>query len=116
MKKILSLLGVLFLLNGCAETMALLAPVSNKAGGGNVVQSSLPSAASYGVKKKTGKTPTEHALAYLKEKNPEQKKAKCVNFLESTNSEVCAVIKKNVLEAKRNIKEKSKIKFLNTNP
>tara|TARA_B100001093_G_C26409175_1_gene834727 strand:+ start:259 stop:609 length:351 start_codon:yes stop_codon:yes gene_type:complete len=114
MKKLLSLLGLLFLLNGCAESMALLAPASSVAGGGNIIQSSVSSAVSYGVKKQTGKSPTEHALAYIKENNPQKKKEKCVNFLEKTNTEVCAAIKKNILEVKKNIKEKSKIKFLNT--
>tara|TARA_E500000178_G_C16960537_1_gene725779 strand:+ start:1078 stop:1425 length:348 start_codon:yes stop_codon:yes gene_type:complete len=115
MKKILSLLSVLFLLNGCAESMALLAPASSVAGGGNIVQSSFTSAVSYGVKKQTGKSPSEHVFSYMKENNPDKKKEKCVSFLESTNSEVCAVIKKQILEAKKNIKEKSSIKFLNTN-
>ena len=39
---------------------------------GKIVQSSINSAISYKVKKQTGKTPLEHAIAYA-EKNPEKK-------------------------------------------
>ena len=53
MKKILLLLSTIFLLNGCAESLALLGPGASN---GRFVQSSLNSAISYGVKKQTGKT------------------------------------------------------------
>jgi len=112
MKKTLSLIASLFLLNGCAETLALLGPASSAFGGGNIVQSSVSSAVSYGVKKKTGKSPTEHALAYVKEHNPEKKKEKCLSFINSSNSEVCAALKKNIRETKDKILEKSKIEDL----
>tara|TARA_B100001057_G_C22247483_1_gene718148 strand:- start:48 stop:389 length:342 start_codon:yes stop_codon:yes gene_type:complete len=71
MKKTLLLLSSIFLLNGCAESLALL---GTSASNGRLVQSSLNSAISYGVKKQTGKTPLEHAIAYAEEKNPERKK------------------------------------------
>jgi len=73
MKKLSVLLASMFLLVSCAETMALLGPVSG-ASNGKMLQSSLNSAVSYGVKKKTGKTPMQHALAYAEEKNPNKKK------------------------------------------
>ena len=57
MKKTLLLLTVISLLNGCAESIALL---GSGASNGRIVQSSLNSAISYGVKKQTGKTPIEH--------------------------------------------------------
>ena len=113
MKKVFGLLTTLLLLNGCAESLALLGPASTVAGGGNIAQSALSSAITYGVKKQTGMSPTEHALAYVKENNPENKKEKCVSFLESTNSEVCAAVKKNILKTKEKIVQKSKTKFLN---
>ena len=50
MKKILLLLSSIFLLNGCAESLALLGPGASN---GRFVQSSLNSAISYGVKKQT---------------------------------------------------------------
>ena len=115
MKKILSLFSILFLLNGCAESMALLGPASSVLGGGNAAQSAVSSAVSFGVKKKTGKSPTEHIYTYMKKKNPKDNKEKCVEFLEATNSEICAIVKKNIIETKKKIVEKSKIKFLNSN-
>ena len=93
MKKILLLLSTIFLLNGCAESLALLGP-----GASNVrfVQSSLNSAISYGVKKQTGKTPLEHAIAYAEEKNPERKKETCISSFEITRSEFCTIAKKQI--------------------
>ena len=94
MKKIFGLLTTLLLLSGCAETMALLGPASTSIGGGNVVRSSLSSGVSYGVKKQTGMSPTEHALAYAERINPEKTKEPCLSFVEKTNSEICAIVKK----------------------
>ena len=74
MKKIFGLLITLLLLNGCAESVALFGTSAGGASSGKLLQSSLNSAISYGVKKQTGKTPLEHALAYAEEKNPEKKK------------------------------------------
>ena len=71
MGKILGILITLFLLNGCAESVALL---GTGATNGKIVQSSFNSVISYGVKKKTGKTPIGHAIAYAEEKNPEKKR------------------------------------------
>ena len=113
MKKIFGLLTSLLLLNGCAESLALLGPASSAIGGGNVTQSAVSSALSYGVKKQTGMSPTEHAMAYVKENNPAQKKEKCVSFLESTNSETCAAVKSSIHKTREKIVQKSKTKFLN---
>lgn len=112
MKKIISLFTLLFILNGCVESMALLGPASTVVGGGNVINSSISSAASYGIKKQTGKSPMEHAASYMKENNPAKKKETCVSFIESTNSEICAVAKKRFTELQKSIKNKSKIKSL----
>ena len=132
MKKVTGLLTALLLLSGCAETMALLGPASTSIGGGNVVRSSLSSGVSYGVKKTTGMSPTEHALAYAERINPEKTKEPCLSFVEKTNSEICAIVKKqlNLTKSKiindtrdktlkdltsslqPNIDKKSKIKYL----
>tara|TARA_B100001559_G_C16187453_1_gene478313 strand:- start:28 stop:396 length:369 start_codon:yes stop_codon:yes gene_type:complete len=112
MKKISSLLFTLLLLNGCAESLALLGPTSTAIGGGKVAQSAISSAVSYGIKHQTGKSPTEHALAYVNEYNPEEKKEKCVSFLESTSSEMCSALRKNIVETKEKILRKSKIEDL----
>ena len=93
MKKILLLLSTTFLLNGCAESLALLGPGASN---GRFVQSSLNSAISYGFKKQTGKTPLEHAIAYAEEKNPERKKETCISSLEITRSEFCTIVKKQI--------------------
>ena len=105
MKKTLGLLIVLFLLNGCAESVALL---GTSASNGKILQSSLNSALSYGVKKQTGKTPLEHAIAYAEKKNPEKKKEPCLSFVEKTNSEICALLKKQLKLTKSKILMKSK--------
>ena len=65
MNKIFGLLITLLFLNGCAESIALL---GTSASNGKILQSSVNSAISYGVKKQTGKTPLEHAMAYAEEK------------------------------------------------
>ena len=93
MKKILLLFLTIFLLNGCAESLALL---GSGASNGRLVQSSLNSAISYGVKKQTGKTPLEHAIAYAEEKNPERKKETCISSFEITRSEFCTIVKKQI--------------------
>ena len=93
MKKILLLLSTLFLLNGCAESLALLGPGASN---GRFVQSSLNSAISYGVKKQTGKTPLEHAIAYAEKKNPERKQETCISSFEITRSEFCTIAKKQI--------------------
>ena len=93
MKKILILLSTIFLLNGCAESLALLGTGTSN---GKILQSSLNSAVSYGVKKQTGKTPLEHAIAYTEEKNPERKKETCISSFEITRSEFCTIVKKQI--------------------
>ncbi len=105
MGKIFGLLVALLLLNGCAESVALL---STGASNGKIVQSSLNSALSYSVKKQTGKTPLEHAIAYAEEKNPEKKKEPCLSFIEKTNSEICALLKKQLKLTGSKILMKSK--------
>ena len=93
MKKILLLFSSIFLLSGCAESLALL---GSGASNGRLIQSSLNSAISYGVKKQTGKTPLEHAIAYAEEKNPERKKETCISSYEITRSEFCTIVKKQI--------------------
>ena len=105
MGKILGLLITLFLLNGCAESVAL---IGTGASNGKIVQSSFNSVISYGVKKQTGKTPIEHAIAYAEEKNPDKKKEPCLSFVEKTNSEICALLKKQLKLTKSKILTKSK--------
>ena len=104
MKKILILLSTIFLLNGCAESLALL---GTSASNGRLVQSSLNSVISYEIKKQTGKSPMEHAIAYAEEINPEKKKESCLSFAEKTNSEICAIVTKQLQITKSKILKKS---------
>ena len=105
MGKIFGLLIMFILLNGCAESVALL---GSGASNGKIVQSSFNSVISYGVKKQTGKTPIGHAIAYAEENNPEKKKEPCLSFVEKTNSEICALLKKQLKLTKSKILTKSK--------
>ena len=132
MKKILGLLLGLALLTGCTNSLALLAPTSTAVTGGNIAHSVVSSSINYGVKKQTGKSAMEHAIAYAEEINSEKKKEPCLSFAEKTNSEICAIVKKQLKITKSkiseilkerpiqdltsslqtNINEKSKIKYL----
>ena len=132
MKKILGFLLGLTLLTGCAESLALLGPTSTAVTGGNIAQSAFSSAVNFGVKKQTGKSPMEHAIAYAEEINPEKKKEPCLSFAEKTNSKICTIVKKQLeltkskifmrskeksikdltSSLKHNINNKSKIKYL----
>ena len=111
MKKILGLLLGL-LLTGCAESLALLGPTSTAVTGGNIAQSAFSSAVNFSVKKQTGKSPMEHAIAYAEEKNPEKKKEPCLSFAEKTNSEICVIVKKQLELTKSKILIRSKEKSI----
>ena len=104
MRRILVLLTTIFLLNGCAETVAFLGSSVGGASNGKMLQSSFNSAISYGVKHTTGKGPLEHVKAYAEKVNPEKKKETCVSFLEKTNSELCLIVKKQLILTKSKIK------------
>ena len=99
--------------------MAFLGPASSVAQGGNIAQSAMSSVVSYGVKKQTGMTPSEHAVAYVQKHNPENKKEKCLEFIDLSNSEACAAVKENIsktkkkiVKVKKSIFDKSKIEDL----
>ena len=104
MKKVLLLLSTMLLLNSCAESLALLGP---SASNGRFVQSSLNSVISYGVKKQTGKTPLEHAIAYAEIKNPKRKKETCISSFEITRSELCTIAKKQISLKNTALEEKT---------
>ena len=107
MKKVFFLLSSLFLLNGCAESIALLGGSVGGASNGKMLQSSLNSVISYGVKKQTGKSPLEHAFAYAEEKNPEKKQETCISFIERTRSEFCTILNKQISLTNIAVKEKT---------
>ena len=99
---------LLTLLSSCAESLALLGPTSSAVTGGNIAQSTFSTALNYGVKKQTGKSAMEHAMTYADEMNPQKKKEHCLSFSEKTNSEICAIVKKQLKITKSKILKKSK--------
>ena len=108
MKKILGCLLGLTLLTGCAESLALLGPTSTAVTGGKITQSAFSTAVNYGVKKQTGKSAMEHMMTYAEQMKPKKKKDACLSFVEKTNSEICAIVKKRLKITKSKILEKSK--------
>ena len=106
MKKIFYLFSLIFLLSGCVESVALLGSSVGGASSGKLLQSSLQSTLSYGIKKQTGKTPFGHVLAYAEKNNPEKKRETCISFIEKTRSEFCTIAKKKISLTNNVIKEK----------
>ena len=96
------------LITGCTQSLALLGPTSTAVTGGNIAQSAFSTALNYGVKKQTGKSPMEHAIAYAEEINPQKKKEPCLSFVEKTNSEICAIVKKQLKITKSKILKKTR--------
>ena len=94
MKRIFILLTTMLLLSGCAESVALLGTSAGTASNGKILQSSFNSVVSYGIKQQTGKGPIQHVIAYAEKINPEKEKEPCLSFIEKTNSEICAIVKK----------------------
>ena len=103
MKKIFILLTSMFLLVGCVESIALLGGgLSN----GKAVQSSLQSAVSYGIKKRTGKTPIGHTLNYFKGNNTIKEKDSCASFINKKDLEICLMVEKRKISKQAKIREK----------
>ena len=73
MKKSIILIITLAFLNGCAEYSALVGPSFTLAKSGSIVQTSSSYAASYGIKKATGKSLGEHALSLSKKSKKNDK-------------------------------------------
>ena len=119
MKKLSILVFTFLFLTGCYQSMALLGPATGAANG-KVVQSSLQSAASYGIKKQTGKSPFEHVLAYIEQSDLENcrrennQTKKCLNLNEKLLSAQSLVEQKDQIiteiktESKEVIQEKAK--------
>ena len=75
LKKIIAGLFLLFFLNGCVQSAALLGPVYTLASTGNIYQAGLSYGSNQAVKKVTGKSPTENiqSLVNNKKKKIEEK-------------------------------------------
>jgi len=102
MNKLLILLLFFVFLTGCMNSVALLGPATGAANG-KVVQSSIQSAVSYGIKKQTGKSPFEHALAYSEQKDLEN----CNKQIKETKK--CSTLREKLLSAKSLVNKKDAI-------
>ncbi len=85
MKRIFFLLSTIFLLNGCVQSVALLGSTAGGASSGRLLQSSLNSTISYGIKQHTGKTPLGPAFSYAQKVNTKQNIEHCLSFTNKTN-------------------------------
>jgi len=103
MKKIFILLTSMFLLVGCIESMALL---GGGAANGKLVQSSIQTVVSYGVKERTGKSPIGHAINYVKEEKTSAKKESCSSFIDKKDLEICLMVEKRIVSKQVKTKEK----------
>ena len=102
MKKLFILLLSFIFLTGCINSMALVGPATGVANG-KVVQSSIQTAVSYGVKQQTGKSPFEHALAYSEQKDLEN----CNKQNKETKK--CLTLREKLLSAKSLVDKKDDI-------
>ena len=73
LKKIITGLFLLFFLNGCVQSAALLGPAYTLTSTGNIYQAGLSYGSGKAVKKITGKTPTENFKSLLDKKNTKVK-------------------------------------------
>jgi len=104
MKKIFILLTSMFLLVGCIESVAV---IGGGAANGKLVQSSLQSVASYGVKKKTGKSPMGHVINLAKKNKTLEKKNSCSSFVSKKELEICLMVEKRIILRQAKIKKKN---------
>ena len=68
LKKIIAGLFLLFFLNGCVQSAALLGPAYTLASTGNIYQAGLSYGSNQAVKKITGKSPTENIRSLVDNK------------------------------------------------
>ena len=68
----------LLLLNGCVQPTALLGPAITAGTSGNIYQASLSYGTNQVIQKATGKTPTEHVIAFFDPQNEHQGDVKAI--------------------------------------
>jgi len=102
MRKLIGLLILLFLLPGCFESSLVVGPAIGGAQG-KLVQSSISTALSYGIKVKTGKYPIQHIL--------KQKKEKAIKTVSLMEEKVLTTTNK----IKHNLVKKSEVKLVKAN-
>ena len=87
-------LSLLFL-NGCVQPTAFLGPAITAGTSGNIYQASLSYGANQAIQKTTGKTPSEHVMAFFDPQNEHQGDLKIIliNEVKKTKSKI--IIKEN---------------------
>ena len=77
LKKIIAGLFLLFFLNGCVQSAAILGPAYTLTSTGNIYQAGLSYGSNQAVKKITGKSPTENIQNFVgnKKKKSEEKES-----------------------------------------
>ena len=103
MKKTFILVASMILLVGCVESVAV---IGTGASNGKIVQSSLQSGVSYGIKHKTGRSPMQHVLNYNKEEKVQKKQDFCSSFTNKKNLEMCLNVKERIISKHTQIKKK----------
>tara|TARA_B110000971_G_scaffold206664_1_gene230134 strand:+ start:307 stop:705 length:399 start_codon:yes stop_codon:yes gene_type:complete len=103
MKKIFILLASMFLLVGCIESLAV---IGGGASNGKLVQSSLQSGLSFGVKKTTGKTPLGHVMNIVTKNKTLKEKKSCSSFDNKKTLEICLMVEKRIISRQTKTKEK----------
>tara|TARA_X000001036_G_scaffold320019_1_gene298528 strand:+ start:2033 stop:2335 length:303 start_codon:yes stop_codon:yes gene_type:complete len=85
MRNYLFILFITLFLNSCAQTTAVLGPaLTVGASGGNIYKAGFQYGANEIMKKKTGKSATDHAFTYVNnEKEKKLRKEELKNLLES---------------------------------
>jgi hypothetical protein len=68
LKKIFAGLFLLFFLNGCVQSAALLGPAYTLVSSGNIYRAGLSYGSNQAVKKITGKSPTENIKSFVDDK------------------------------------------------
>tara|TARA_B100001123_G_scaffold372800_1_gene436969 strand:- start:414 stop:752 length:339 start_codon:yes stop_codon:yes gene_type:complete len=84
MRKLLFIFFSILLLNGCAQSTALIGPAITVGTSGNIVQAGYSYGSNMMIKEATGKTPSGHVTSFVIEKKKEKKRKKeLTKFLES---------------------------------
>ena len=91
------------MLNGCANSLAFLGPASTsdywrkRCSISRFIRSKLWS------KKTNWKNSFSTCIGLCKKHNPENKKEKCIEFIDATNTKTCAAVKENLSETRKKI-------------
>ena len=83
----------LLFLNGCIEPTAFLGPAITAGTSGNIYQASLSYGANQAIQKTTGKTPSEHVIAFFDPQNEHQGDVKTILIDEVKKTKSKIIIK-----------------------